>query len=142
MKLGEFEIKAVETGRFRLDGGAMFGVVPKVLWSRTNPADESNRIAMAMRALYLEGNGRRLLIDGGSGTATVALTIAQPHLNFNGTCHGGVIFALADTAFGLASNSHGVIAAGIDARFLLRIAGSGIACSAGACIARCRRRAT
>lgn len=68
MKLGEFEIKAVETGRFRLDGGAMFGVVPKVLWSRTNPADESNRIAMAMRALYLEGNGRRLLIDGGSGT--------------------------------------------------------------------------
>jgi glyoxylase-like metal-dependent hydrolase (beta-lactamase superfamily II) len=68
MKLGQFEIKAVETGRFRLDGGAMFGVVPKVLWSRTNPADESNRIAMAMRALYLEGSGRRLLIDGGSGT--------------------------------------------------------------------------
>jgi glyoxylase-like metal-dependent hydrolase (beta-lactamase superfamily II) len=68
MKLGQFEIKAIDAGRFRLDGGAMFGVVPKVLWSRTNPADESNRIAMAMRALYLEGDGRRLLIDGGSGT--------------------------------------------------------------------------
>jgi glyoxylase-like metal-dependent hydrolase (beta-lactamase superfamily II) len=68
MKLGQFEIRAVETGRFRLDGGAMFGVVPKVLWSRTNPADESNRIAMAMRALYVEGGGRRLLVDGGSGT--------------------------------------------------------------------------
>lgn len=68
MRLGQFEIRAVETGRFRLDGGAMFGVVPKVLWSRTNPADESNRIAMAMRALYLEGDGRRLLVDGGSGT--------------------------------------------------------------------------
>ncbi|MCM2252925.1 MAG: hotdog fold thioesterase, partial [Ramlibacter sp.] len=37
------------------------------------------------------------------------------HLNFNGACHGGLVFALADTAFGLASNSHGVIAAGIDA---------------------------
>jgi len=54
-------------------------------------------------------------VDGGPGTATVALTVARPHLNFNGTCHGGAIFALADTAFGLASNSHGVIAAGIDA---------------------------
>ena len=40
---------------------------------------------------------------------------ATPHLNFNGTCHGGVVFALADTAFGLASNSHGKVAAGIDA---------------------------
>jgi glyoxylase-like metal-dependent hydrolase (beta-lactamase superfamily II) len=68
MKLGQYEIRAIETGRFKLDGGAMFGVVPKVLWSRTNPADESNRIAMAMRALYLEGGGRRLLVDGGSGT--------------------------------------------------------------------------
>ncbi|WP_418320699.1 methylmalonyl Co-A mutase-associated GTPase MeaB [Piscinibacter sakaiensis] len=55
------------------------------------------------------------LRDGGAGHATVALTIRADHLNFNGTCHGGVTFALADTAFGLASNSHGVIAAGIDA---------------------------
>ena len=43
------------------------------------------------------------------------MTLAAHHINFNGSCHGGVIFALADTAFGLASNSHGVIAAGIDA---------------------------
>lgn len=49
------------------------------------------------------------------GSATVTLTLEQRHLNFNGTCHGGVIFALADTAFGLASNSHGKVAAGIDA---------------------------
>lgn len=67
MRLGSFEIRAVETGVFRLDGGAMFGVVPKVLWSRTNPSDDNNRIAMAMRALYLEGDGRRLVVDGGSG---------------------------------------------------------------------------
>ena len=68
MKLGPFELKAVETGSLRLDGGAMFGVVPKILWSRTNPADGNNRIAMAMRALHLEGAGRRLVVDGGSGT--------------------------------------------------------------------------
>ena len=54
-------------------------------------------------------------IDAGAGTATVVMTVGPQHLNFNGTCHGGVIFTLADTAFGLASNSHGKIAAGIDA---------------------------
>ncbi len=53
--------------------------------------------------------------QAGRGCATVALTLEQRHLNFNGTCHGGVIFTLADTAFGLASNSHGKVAAGIDA---------------------------
>ncbi len=53
--------------------------------------------------------------EAAAGTATVAMTLAAHHLNFNGTCHGGVTFALADTAFGLASNSHGRVAAGIDA---------------------------
>ena len=41
------KLYAIETGRFKLDGGAMFGVVPKPLWERTNPADENNRIDMA-----------------------------------------------------------------------------------------------
>lgn len=67
MRLGDFVFTAVETGTFRLDGGAMFGVVPKVLWSVTDPADENNRISMSMRALIVEGNGRRLLIDSGAG---------------------------------------------------------------------------
>ena len=49
------------------------------------------------------------------GTATLRDARRAQHLNFNGTCHGGAIFTLADSAFGLASNSHGVIAAGIDA---------------------------
>jgi acyl-CoA thioesterase len=52
---------------------------------------------------------------GGPGTATVAMTVGPQHLNFNGGCHGGSIFALADSAFGLASNSHGPVASGIDA---------------------------
>lgn len=50
-----------------------------------------------------------------AGTATVEITLREHHINFNGTCHGGIVFALADTAFGLAANSYGVIAAGIDA---------------------------
>ena len=56
-----------------------------------------------------------LCVDAGKGHATVSLTLQQQHLNFNGTCHGGLVFALADSAFGLASNSYGKVAAGIDA---------------------------
>ena len=54
-------------------------------------------------------------IEAAAGTATVTITLAAHHINFNGTCHGGVTFALADTAFGLAANSYGRVAAGIDA---------------------------
>jgi acyl-CoA thioesterase len=61
-------------------------------------------------------------VDGGYGRAAVALRVRRDHLNFNGTCHGGVIFALADTAFGLASNSHGALAAGIDAHITYQVA--------------------
>ncbi|MDQ6619553.1 MAG: methylmalonyl Co-A mutase-associated GTPase MeaB [Pseudomonadota bacterium] len=55
------------------------------------------------------------LVEGGAGHAVVRMTVGPEHLNFNGTCHGGMLFTLADAAFGLASNSHGMLAAGIDA---------------------------
>lgn len=55
------------------------------------------------------------LVDGGEGHASVRMRIGADHLNFHGTCHGGVVFSLADTAFGLASNSYGTSAAAIDA---------------------------
>jgi len=67
MKIGNYELYSVQTGLFRLDGGAMFGVVPKPLWSRTNPADDSNRIDMCMRSLLLVGEGKKILIDNGVG---------------------------------------------------------------------------
>ncbi len=54
------------------------------------------------------------LVEGGPGHATVRIAIRPEFVNFNGTCHGGVLFSLADTAFGLAANSHGEIAIGID----------------------------
>lgn len=67
---GSFELYTIETGDFRLDGGAMFGVVPKTLWSRGLPADEKNRIPMTMRCLLIKsGNtGKLYLIDNGAGT--------------------------------------------------------------------------
>lgn len=52
---------------FKLDGGAMFGVVPKVLWNRTNPSDDLNRIEMCNRALLLESSNKKILIDTGVG---------------------------------------------------------------------------
>jgi acyl-CoA thioesterase len=54
-------------------------------------------------------------VEAGPGMAVVRMTLGEQHMNFNGTCHGGVLFSLADTAFGLASNSHGRLAAAIDA---------------------------
>lgn len=66
---GNFELYRVESGRFLLDGGAMFGVVPKTLWSRQIPADEKNRIQMAMRSLLIKSNQteKLYLVDTGSG---------------------------------------------------------------------------
>ena len=66
--IGPYTVHFLSGGRFRLDGGAMFGVVPKVLWNRTAPADERNRIRMAMNCLLIEGDGKRVLVDAGSGT--------------------------------------------------------------------------
>ena len=57
----------IEAGNFKLDGGAMFGVVPKSLWQKTNPADSNNMINMSTRCLLVE-NDRLVLIDTGMGT--------------------------------------------------------------------------
>ena len=57
----------IETGNFKLDGGAMFGVVPKSLWQRTNPADANNMIDLAARSLLIEDGERLILIDTGMG---------------------------------------------------------------------------
>jgi len=62
------KIYPIETGNFKLDGGAMFGVVPKVLWQRTNPADSNNLIDMALRTMLIEDGDRLILIDTGTGS--------------------------------------------------------------------------
>lgn len=67
MQIGDYKLHSVQTGLFKLDGGAMFGVVPKNLWQKTNPSDEQNRIDMCTRALLLDNGRKKILIDTGIG---------------------------------------------------------------------------
>ena len=68
MKFGELELFVVSDGTFRLDGGAMFGTIPKILWERTNPADDRNRILMGLNCLLIRTSTENILIDTGLGT--------------------------------------------------------------------------
>lgn len=61
------KIYPIEGGNFKLDGGAMFGVVPKTIWNKTNPADENNLIDIAARCMLIEDGNRLILIDTGMG---------------------------------------------------------------------------
>lgn len=72
IKIGNYEVCPIPTGPFGLDGGAMFGTVPKVLWERSNPPDEKNRIQMEARALLLKSPGCNILIDTGNGHDFIA----------------------------------------------------------------------
>ena len=67
MRIGDWDIRAVVSGMFRLDGGAMFGVVPRSLWSKAAPPDAQNRISMAMRLLVARGGGKTVVVDTGAG---------------------------------------------------------------------------
>ena len=67
-QLGELRLTPLLDARFRLDGGAMFGVVPKPLWEKRSPADERNRISLTSRPLLVQGLSKTVLIDGGIGS--------------------------------------------------------------------------
>ena len=67
LTLGSFSLTPILDGYFRLDGGAMFGVVPRVLWQKVAPPDDRNRIRLAMRAWLVRGQGPTILIDAGCG---------------------------------------------------------------------------
>ena len=67
MRAGRYLIRAIETDHFRLDGGAMFGSVPRALWSRYVTPDEHHRIPLVTRVLLAEGDGRCILVDTGTG---------------------------------------------------------------------------
>lgn len=73
MNIGKYKLSVIESGNFRLDGGAMFGIIPKVLWQKTNPPDEINRVKLSTRHLLLVENARgksdskKILIDTGMG---------------------------------------------------------------------------
>ena len=67
MKFGDFELFVLSDGKFKLDGGAMFGVVPKVLWEKTNPPNEMNRIELGLNGLLIKTNDDIVLVDTGIG---------------------------------------------------------------------------
>jgi glyoxylase-like metal-dependent hydrolase (beta-lactamase superfamily II) len=67
MFFGNYRVEVIPDCEFRLDGGAMFGVVPRNLWARVNPPDDQNRIRMNMNCLFIDADGERILIDTGIG---------------------------------------------------------------------------
>lgn len=78
-------LHAIDTGFFKLDGGAMFGVVPKSIWQKTNPANEQNLCNWAMRCLLIEDGNRTILIDNGLGTKQDAKFFSHYFLNGDAT---------------------------------------------------------
>jgi len=75
----------IDTGFFKLDGGAMFGVVPKTIWNKTNPADENNLCTWAMRCLLIEDEGRLILVDTGIGNKQDAKFFSHYYLHGDAT---------------------------------------------------------
>ncbi len=68
MKFGDFALSIISDGTLRLDGGAMFGVVPKVFWEKTNPANNLNRILLGLNCLLIKSNEENILVDTGIGS--------------------------------------------------------------------------
>jgi len=67
MKIGDYRIEIISDTEFRLDGGAMFGVVPRILWEKVCPPDDLNRIGLNMNCLFVETPGEKILIETGIG---------------------------------------------------------------------------
>jgi glyoxylase-like metal-dependent hydrolase (beta-lactamase superfamily II) len=84
------KIHSINTGFFKLDGGAMFGVVPKSLWQRTNPADENNLCNWAMRSLLIEDGDRLTLIDTGIGNKQSEKFFSHYYLHGNDSLDGNL----------------------------------------------------
>ena len=76
---------SINTGYFKLDGGAMFGVVPKSMWNKLNPADENNLCSWALRCLLIEDEGKLILIDNGMGNKQDAKFFGHYYLHGNDT---------------------------------------------------------
>lgn len=83
-------LHVIDTGNFKLDGGAMFGVVPKVLWNRLYPADENNLCNWKMRCLLVENEGRIVLIDNGMGTKQDEKFLQHYYLNGDGSLESAI----------------------------------------------------
>lgn len=83
-------LHVIDTGYFKLDGGAMFGVVPKTIWQKTNPADENNLCTWAMRCLLIEEGNRLILIDTGIGDKQDEKFLRHYHLHGASSLQGSL----------------------------------------------------
>src|SRR5476649_1158868 len=79
------KLHTIDTGFFKLDGGAMFGVLPKSIWNKTNPADDNNLCTWAMRCLLVADEGRLILIDTGIGDKQDAKFLSHYYLHGEST---------------------------------------------------------
>ena len=79
------KLYTINTGYFKLDGGAMFGVVPKTIWNKINPADENNLCSWALRCLLIEEGNRLILVDNGNGDKQDAKFFSHYHLHGDDT---------------------------------------------------------
>lgn len=77
------KLHSINTGHFKLDGGAMFGIVPKSIWNKLNPADENNMCSWALRCLLIEDGNRLILIDNGMGNKQDAKFFGYYYLHGN-----------------------------------------------------------
>jgi len=84
------KLHALNTGMFKLDGGAMFGVVPKTLWQKTNPADEYNMCTWAMRSMLIEDGSKLILIDAGIGDKQSEKFFSHYYLHGDDSLHGNL----------------------------------------------------
>lgn len=83
-------IYPLNTGNFKLDGGAMFGVVPKMIWQKTNPADENNMCDWSMRSMLIEDGNRLILIDAGIGDKQSEKFFSHYYLHGNDSLNGNL----------------------------------------------------
>jgi len=86
----KMKIYPLNTGNFKLDGGAMFGVVPKSIWSKTNPADENNMCNWSMRSMLIEDGNRLMLIDAGIGDKQSEKFFSHYYLHGDDSLHGNL----------------------------------------------------
>ncbi|MFN5032716.1 MAG: MBL fold metallo-hydrolase [Flavobacteriia bacterium] len=84
------KIHVLNTGNFKLDGGAMFGVVPKTIWQKTNPADSNNMCDWAMRCLLIENGKQLILVDAGIGDKQSEKFFSHYHLSGNDSLIGNL----------------------------------------------------
>ena len=83
MKIGQYKLFSIETSEFSLDGGAMFGIIPKVMWEKKAPSDSYNRIKMVTRSLLLVSDSHKILIDTGNGSKWTKKYLDHYNIDFS-----------------------------------------------------------